>query len=601
MNKPSLFMDSIQGGIELKKQLEKKEMFKLYFWTLSYFKPFILLTLLYVICGGTMIWGELMIPRRMGFLIDRVVPLKQLSLLINQIFILCGIVVVILIAKSIFNLLEQIISNKIIKNQQTDLMEKLQKLGFSYYEKVPTGEILSIFENAVNETQQTYTFLFPQFIYCLAQFIVPSIILISSEPIFFFAAMVGNIIYVFLNRTANKKIQYYLGIETKAAQVSQRSLYDAIEATTELKTMGSKDWIINKTIGDFNEFRVARMWSIFWRHFRYTTVGLTLTISIVLFYFYGLGLVQSGELLIGELVGYSFLMGLVSRGFSVFFYIIPAQYNALNYAKYLYEFLNLKPDVIEDDKALDTQIDNFDIEFKNVSFSYKDNQSIINDISFKIPFGKKTAIVGESGSGKSTILKLIGRFYDVTDGEILIGGYDVKKLKLKSLRKSFGYVFQDTYLFNMSIKDNIKLGKLDATDDEIIEAAKRASAHQFIMDTEEGYDTILGERGVRLSGGQKQRISIARMILKEPQIILLDEATSALDNVTEAAIKKSIDELSANKTVVAVAHRLSTIREYDSIIVLEAGKVAEQGTYESLMDKKGLFYGMVMRGSSNEV
>jgi ATP-binding cassette subfamily B protein/subfamily B ATP-binding cassette protein MsbA len=330
-------------------------------------------------------------------------------------------------------------------------------------------------------------------------------------------------------------------------------------------------------------------------------VGLTLTISIVLFYFYGLNLIQSGSLLLGELVGYSFLMGLVSRGFSVFFYIIPAQYNALNYAKYLYEFLNLKPDVIEDNKALDTQINKFDIEFKNVSFSYGDNPPIINDISFSIPAGKKTAIVGGSGSGKSTILKLIGRFYDVNIGEILVGGHDIKKLKLENLRCNFGYVFQDTYLFNMSIKNNIKFGNPNATDEEVIRAAKRACAHEFIIETEDGYDTILGERGVRLSGGQKQRISIARMMLKEPEIILLDEATSALDNVTEAAIKKSIEDLSTGKTVVTVAHRLSTISEYDSIIVLDAGKIAEQGTYEELMDKKGLFYGLVMGGEQNEV
>lgn len=585
----------------MEKQLGKKELIKLYFWTLSYFKTFILLTILYVLCGGGMILGEITIPRRMGYLIDNVIPLKNMKLLKNQVLILCGIVVLILIVKSIFNLLEQVISNKIVKNQQTDLMVKLQKLGFSYYEKVPTGQILALFENAVKETQQTYTFLFPNFIYSLAQFAVPSIILILEQPLFFWAAMIGNIVYVFLNQTANKRIQYYLGIETNAAQVSQKSLYDAIEATTELKAIGSKDWFIDRTIEDFNKFRIARMWSIFWRHFRYTTVGLTLTISIVLFYYYGLNLIQSGNLLLGELVGYSFLMGLVSRGFSVFFYIIPAQYNALNYAKYLYEFLNLKLDVVEDSNALEIQINKFDIEFKNVSFSYGDNPPIINDISFTIPEGRKTAIVGGSGSGKSTILKLIGRFYDVTFGEILVGAHDIKKLKLENLRRNFGYVFQDTYLFNMSIKNNIKFGKPNATDEEVIQAAKRACAHEFIMDTEEGYDTILGERGVRLSGGQKQRISIARMMLKEPEIILLDEATSALDNVTETSIKKSIEDLSAGKTVVTVAHRLSTISEYDSIIVLDAGKIAEQGTYEELMDKKGLFYGLVMGGEQNEI
>lgn len=579
---------------------DKKEILKLYFWTLSYFKPFILLTFLYVLCGGGMILGELTIPRRMGYLIDHVVPLKKMDLLIQQIFILCSIVVLILIAKSIYNLLQQIISNKIVKNQQTDLMVKLQKLGFSYYEKVPTGQIISLFENAVKETQQTYTFLFPQFIYCLAQFVVPSIILIMGEPIFFWAAMVGNIIYVLLNQYANKKIKYYLDIETKAAHQSQQSLYDTIAATTELKAMGSQHWLIDKTIEDFDQFRLARMWSIFWRHFRYTTVGLTLTISIILFYFYGLNLVQSGELLLGQFIGYSFLMGLVSRGFSVFFYIIPAQYHALNYAKYLYEFLNLEPDVYEASNPLNAEINDFNIEFKNVSFSYKNNQPIIKDVSFLIPVGKKIALVGESGSGKSTLLKLIGRFYDVTEGAITLGGYDIRQLKLDHLRKNFGYVFQDTYLFNLSIKDNIKFGNPHATEEEVIQAAKQAGAHEFIMDTEQGYDTMVGERGVRLSGGQKQRLSIARMMLKAPEIILLDEATSALDTITEAAVKQSLAELSVGRTVITVAHRLTTIKEYDSIIVLDAGKIAEQGTYQTLMERKGLFYGLVMRGGEKD-
>ncbi|PRX29282.1 ATP-binding cassette subfamily B protein [Orenia metallireducens] len=585
----------------MKKQLERKEILKLYLWTLSYFKPVILLTLFYILCGGIMIWGELMIPRRMGYVIDNVLPLKEMVPLRNQILILCGIVVLILILKAIFYFLEQIIANKITKNQQTDLMVKLQKLGFSYYEKVPTGQIISLFENAVKETQQTYTFLFPQFIYNLAKFVVPSIVLIFGEPIFFIAAMIGNIIYVFVNQFANKKIHYYLGVETKAAHASQQSLYDAIVAKTELKAMGSKDWFIEKTIEDFNQFRIPRMWSVFWRHFRYTTVGLTLTISIFLFYFYGLDLVKSGELLLGEFIGYSFLMGLVSRGFSVFFYIIPAQYHALNYAKYLHDFLKLEPDVREDNNCLKVELDQFDIEFKNVSFAYKDSQPIINNLSLIIPAGKKTAIVGESGSGKSTLLKLIGRFYDVNQGQILMGGYDIKKLKLEHLRQNFGYVFQDTYLFNMSIRDNIKFGNPDASDEEVIKASKLASAHQFIMETEDGYDTIVGEGGVRLSGGQKQRISIARMLLKKPPIILLDEATSALDNVTEAAVKQSLEKLAVNKTVVTVAHRLSTIMDYDSIIVLKAGKIVEEGTYQSLMDQKGLFYQLVIRGVNDEL
>lgn len=583
------------------KQLGKRELLKLYIWTLSYFKPFLLLTIVYVLCGGVMIWGELMIPRRMGYLIDYVLPLKDMHSLSVQMLLLCAIAALIMAAKALFNYLEIIIANGIVKHQQMELMSKLQTLGFSYYEKVPTGQILSLFENSVKEIQVTYTFLFPQFVYCFAQFVVPSIILILGQPIFFAAAMAGNLIYVFLNQSANKKIHHYLGIETEAAHRSQQSLYDAIVAKTELKAMGSSDWYIHKTIEAFNQFRKPRMWSIFWRHFRFTTVGLTLTISIVLFYFFGLELIKSGELMLGEFIGYSFLMGLVSRGFSVFFYIIPAQYHALNYAKALNEFVNLEPDVAEHEDSLEVQISDFDVVFKNVSFSYSENQPIIDNVSLNIPAGKKTAIVGESGSGKSTLLKLIGRFYDVSEGEIAIGGHDIKQLKLSNLRKHFGYVFQDTYLFNMSIKDNIKFGKPDATDEEVILAAKRASAHAFILETENGYETQVGERGIRLSGGQKQRLSIARMLLKEPPIILLDEATSALDHVTETAVKESLDELAMGKTLITVAHRLSTIRSYDAIIVLEAGKIAEQGSYEELMAKKGLFYKLAMRGAENEI
>lgn len=579
--------------------LNKKYLLKLYLWTLSYFKPFIPKTILYVIFGGVMILGELMIPRRMGYIIDHVIPLNKTSLLINQIVFLMVITLLILISKSIFKFFEMNISNRIIKNQQTELMFKLQALGFSYYEKVPTGKILSLFENSVKEIQQTYTFLFPHFIYSVAQFVVPSTILIIGEPIFFFASMVGNMIYVIINRSANKKIHYYLGKETEAAKVSQQSLYDVISSTKEMKAMGSQDWLIEKTIEDFDKYRKPRMKSIFWRHFRFTTVGLTLTISMILFYFYGMNLIKSGELQLGEFIGYSFLMGLASRGFSVFFYIIPAQYHALNYAKDIYEFLHLEPDVKELETPSKRNLSSYDIEFRNVSFAY-DDQKVVNDLSLNIPYGKKVAIVGESGCGKSTILKLLGRFYDVNEGQITLGNQSINSLEISELRSCLGYVLQDTYLFNMSILENIRFGRPDATDDEVIEASKLAGAHEFILDTDKGYETVLGERGSRLSGGQKQRISIARAFLLNPKIILLDEATSALDTSTEILVKKSIDDLSEGKTVIAVAHRLSTIKDYDVIVVLERGEIVEQGTYHELMALKSKFFGLAMRGADDE-
>lgn len=580
-------------------KIKNSTSFTLYKWTLSYFKPFLFYTLVFVICGGIMIYGELTIPRRMGYLIDNVSQLKNTGLLKKEILILTALSAVVILVKSMYYLLEQVIVNRIIKNQQMDLIRKLQTFGFSYYEKVSTANILFIFENAVTQVQKTYSFLFPQFIYSFVQFVVPSIILIIKVPIFFLASMVGNIIYVLINGYANKKIEYYLDLETKADETYQNNLYNAISATDELKVTGASDWFLNRTIKSFDEYRIQRMWSIFWRHYRFSSVGLSLTISIVLFYFFGFNLIQTGELTVGDFVGYSFLMGLMSRGFSVFFYIVPAQKHALKYAKYIYDFLQLKPEVEDNgDKDLDTT--DLNVVLKDISFKYSEaDDYIIKNISLDIPVGKKVALVGESGSGKSTLLKLIGRFYDVTSGEISIGKQNIKNLSLVNLRENLAYVFQETQLFNMSIKNNIKLGNFEATDEEIIEVAKLANIHEFIIDTENGYDTIIGESGVSLSGGQKQRLSLARMLLKNSPIVLLDEATSALDNITEENIKNSLNLALKDKTVITVAHKLSTIKDYDLIVVIDKGEIAEQGDYETLMSNKNLFYNLVIRGDED--
>lgn len=573
-----------------------KSYMTLFFWTISYFKNVKLFTVIYILCGSGIVLGEILIPRRMGWVIDNIVPTGKIPLLLKELFMLIFIIAMIFTFKYIYNILEQRITNKITKVQQLDLLTHLQNLGAYYYEKVPAGEILAMFENAVNQTQQTYTFLFPQFVYNFAQFFVPSVLLIIQQPLFFIAAMIGNIIYAFLNHFANNKIAAYLKAESEASQKSQQTLYNAIEATTELNASDSAKWYQNITNEDFDRFRKARMGSIFWRHFRYTTVGLSLTISVILFYFFGIKLVMNNKLSVGSLIGYSFLMGLISRGFSVFFYIIPAQQNALNYAKYLYDFLHIEPPLDTSTSNLKLKSNGFNISFNNVYFGYNDHL-LLKNLTLDIPEGTKVAIVGESGNGKSTLLKLVDRFYDVNDGAIMINNVNIKNIELQNLRSICGYVFQEAHLFQISIMDNIRLGNLNATDDEVINAAKKAMAHEFIMSTELGYNTIIKDRGTGLSGGQRQRISIARMILKDPDIMLLDEATSALDNKTEAEITELFNRISINKTVITVAHRLSTIIDYDMILVLSEGKIAESGTYDSLLESKGLFYTMMTQGA----
>ena len=230
-----------------------------------------------------------------------------------------------------------------------------------------------------------------------------------------------------------------------------------------------------------------------------------------------------------------------------------------------------------------------DIEFRHVSYRYEDSNPVLDDLSLKVKKGQTYALVGPSGGGKTTICHLIPHFYDCVDGEIFIDGKELHTVTMASVRRNIGIVQQDIYLFNASIRDNILYGRLDATEEEVIEAAKRANIHDYIMTLENGYETVIGERGVRLSGGQKQRLSIARVFLKNPPILILDEATSALDNTTEILIQQALDELCKGRTTIVVAHRLSTIKHADEIAVIADGKIVEQGDHETLMANGGIY------------
>lgn len=301
-------------------------------------------------------------------------------------------------------------------------------------------------------------------------------------------------------------------------------------------------------------------------------------------------LIAHGRMEASDLAMYALYIGIFISPIQILVELTEMMQKGLSGFRRFLEVVETEPEIVDaaDAKALKNVKGN--VCYEDVSFHYSDDDTpVLSHVSFEIPAGKSIALVGPSGSGKTTICSLLPRFYDVTEGRVTIDGNDVRKLTLESLRSQIGLVSQDVYLFGGSIKDNIAYGKPDATMDEIVDAAKKANIHDFIMELPDKYDTFVGERGTRLSGGQKQRISIARVFLKNPPVLILDEATSALDNESERFIQKSLEELAKDRTTITIAHRLSTIRNADEILVVADCGIAERGTHEELLAQDGIY------------
>lgn len=301
-------------------------------------------------------------------------------------------------------------------------------------------------------------------------------------------------------------------------------------------------------------------------------------------------LIAHGRMEASDLAMYALYIGIFISPIQILVELTEMMQKGLSGFRRFLEVVETEPDIVDAADAKPLKNVKGNVCYEDVSFHYSDDDTpVLSHVSFEIPAGKSIALVGPSGSGKTTICSLLPRFYDVTDGRVTIDGNDVRKLTLESLRSQIGLVSQDVYLFGGSIKDNIAYGKPDATMDEIVDAAKKANIHDFIMELPDKYDTFVGERGTRLSGGQKQRISIARVFLKNPPVLILDEATSALDNESERFIQKSLEELAKDRTTITIAHRLSTIRNADEILVVADCGIAERGTHEELLAQDGIY------------
>ena len=471
-------------------------------------------------------------------------------------------------------------------NMRSDMFRHLEKLPYSFYDNRETGKIMSRMTTDLWEISEL-AHHGPENLLISTVSVVISFIYLSSINIWLtliiFACVPFLLLIALLLR---KKMRNAFMESRKSIAVINASVESSISGIRVTKAFDNAKKEEEKFEVGNKQFTAARddAYKAMGR-FHSMTAFITDIFNVVVLIAGGFFL-YNGSIGFGDYSAFIVSVNLFINPVMTLINFMEQYQNGVTGFERFCEIMDEKP---EEDAPDAKDIENVEgrIEFRGVVYSYDSHKDVLHGIDLKIEKGRKFALVGPSGGGKTTICHLIPHFYDIEAGEILIDGRSIDEFTKSSLRRNIGIVQQDIYLFNASIKDNILYGRLDATDEEVIEAAKRANIHDYIMTLEQGYDTQIGERGVRLSGGQKQRLSIARVFLKNPPILILDEATSALDNTTEILIQQALDELCRGRTTLVVAHRLSTIKNADEIAVVSDGKIVEQGTHEQLLDIDG--------------
>lgn len=560
-----------------------------YVWMLRFMKPYGGVLLLLIVCSLLTGLGELAIPRMIGIIIDRIIPASDLRSLNRLLLVLCAVIVVMLALTAGRNLLERRMKEYCSRDLQLLSFRQLRRLGYAYFENTPSGETLNLLRADVSAVQELYRHHIPNML-TRGMFIVLCIGLMLSLSIALTLLSLGAfLIYYFIGPALDRKTGLHRREASDRDNDYQKQIYDTVSAMAEVKAYGAERWVFQEIDRKYKAY--SRQWlkmlaylyrSESFRHFSHYVGAAILFIA-------GSIEIRHGRIMIGEFI--TFLLYYYSMmGFlQAFFGSVTEQRMMMVQVDRLYRFIHLEPEVRETASPVHLDGIRGEIAFEHVSFCYKDGTPVLRDFHLTVRSGERVALVGESGSGKTTVLKLLNRFYDPQEGRILLDGVPLRSLSLRQLRESMGYVFQETYLFGSTIRDNILFGNPKAAEEEVTAAARHAAAHSFIEQLPDGYSTWIGERGVKLSGGQKQRISVARMLLKRPPIVLLDEATSSLDRENELEIVRSLKALQG-ATVMTVAHRLSTIRDYDRIVVMEQGSIAEIGSWDELMQRRGALY-----------
>lgn len=579
-------LNNIEKDEEIVRRSKKEIIIRL----MAYLKPYkaksmivILLMILVMLCNVVN-----------PYLLQQAIDVHVVNKDINGILLIGGLLLIInifaWIASKIRWTMISKITNNILVNIRHELYEHIQKLSFDFFDNRPVGKILArvvgdvnALKNLFNQSIQT---LIPELLslicVAIAMFILnikltmACIILLPFLTIAMFYIEIHSRKRweVFRNKRSNLNgftHEDFSGIKVVQAFANEKNT----EKNFRKMVKGQKEAFLN----------AVRLNDCFW-----PLVELSWGIGTLIVFAVGYRLILSGEIQVGKLIAFSMYTGMFWRpimNLSSFYNTLITNFAA---ADRIFDILDQEPDIENIGKAPKMNRIEGKVEFRNIDFSYNVGGKVLNNINFKVNPGDKIALVGATGSGKTTIISLLSRFYDPTDGEILVDGKNIKYVDLYSYRSQMGIMLQDTFLFSSTIMENIRYGRLDATDEEVINAAKAVNAHEFIMKLENGYDTEVNERGSRLSLGQRQLVSFARALLANPRILILDEATSNIDTQTEMLVQKGIEKLIKGRTSFVIAHRLSTIRDCDKILVISDGEIIEAGTHDELLRNKGMYY-----------
>ena len=485
-----------------------------------------------------------------------------------------------------------IMGAKMERDMRQELFEHYEELSFSYYSQNNSGQMMSKLVSDLFDISE-FAHHGPENLFISLVKIVGSFIFLFLINKKLALPLIVLVILMFLfSFRQNQKMQRTFMENRKKIGDVNASLQDTLSGIRVVQSCTNEEIEKEKFQKSNHAFLVSKkdnyrcMGEFMSSNLFFQ--GMMYLVTLV----YGGYLIANNEMSAADLAMYALYIGIFISPIQILVELMEMMQKGLSGFRRFLDVMETEPEIQDAPDAVELKDVKGRVCYEDVSFHYSDDETtVLSHVSIEIPAGKSVALVGPSGGGKTTICSLLPRFYDVTGGRVTVDGQDIRSLTLKSLRSQIGVVQQDVYLFSGSIRDNIAYGKPDATEEEIIEAAKCANIHDFIMELPDQYDTFVGERGARLSGGQKQRISIARVFLKNPPILILDEATSALDNESERWIQHSLEELSKNRTTITIAHRLSTIKNADEIIVITENGIAERGTHETLLEKNGIYAG----------